>query len=389
MKITPILWDYKKSADGKYPVKIRVSVKDKTKYVPLDVRVKKNEWVESKARVHESHANAFQINNLIRKKVDEIEAQHLQAQIEDKETDTGALVEKAKSNDDFYYFFQKKIAEARKNGSHHRADADVSRMNVMKLWRKKWPAKEITVESLKDLKEFLKSRGNSHNTIMDKFSLIRTIVGEMGLKKNPFDKFEIKFEETEVRIITDDDLDKLRKAAIPARFKTALLARDAWLFSYNAAGMRFGDVCRLKVENVTGGRIRYRMGKSKRKPMDIPQTDEAQSILGKYVKRGADPNDYVFPIINPKLRSEEKIARFIKNKNRSFNRALKYISEKFGLSEVLKPHGARHLLADKITDMHAAKELLNHRNIGTTERYKKKFRSGIDDVLKTAVKSRS
>ena len=48
------------------------------------------------------------------------------------------------------------------------------------------------------------------------------------------------------------------------------VVRDAFVFSFYAAGMRFGDVARLKASEVSGGRAVYRMLKTST-PMSVPQ----------------------------------------------------------------------------------------------------------------------
>lgn len=387
MKITPILWDYRKTKDKRYPIKLRIAQDNRpAKYVPLGVRVEKSQWAGSK--VHSSHPEAANINRLILERTREIEADALDGLTTGNRKTGSELADHAKSKGDFYYYFERNIKAARSRGSHHRADVNESMLRMFRLWRPVWLIKDLTVESLSSLEKFLRSKENSSNTIADKMTRIRTVVNEMGIlvKNNPFQYYSIRFEDTESNPTPDEDLEKLRSAVIPERHKQAMLARDIWLFCMNAGGMRFGDVCRLKYENIEIGRIRYRMNKTG-KMIDVPQTTEAKRILKRYTSEQGKDEDYVFPLLNHRYKTGEAIAKRIKAVNRNLNRSLRYLAKTLKLNQVPKLHGARHTFADKVSDTNAAKDLLGHKSIRTTEIYKKKLRKGTDDHFLAALET--
>jgi integrase/recombinase XerD len=381
VEIKAILWTYHKAKDGLFPLKIRIAADNKpAKYVPVGVRIGKGQWTGKK--VHESHPNHAGINQLVSEMIKELQADYVNGVASD------ALGDQAKSRGDFFYYFQRDIDAARARGSHHRADTNASMLNVFKSWRKMWPIKEVTTEALKNLVQFLQERGNSKNTISDKLVRIRTTIENMGgvIKPNPFENFKISFDDTDPKAISDADISLLRQAKFPKRHRRAPVARDLWLFAMNAAGMRWGDVCRLKVVDVANGRIHYRMHKTK-KIVDIPQTEEAAAIIARYIKKKS-PDDYLFPILSGRYVTGEAIADRIKNENRNYNRSLGYIAKKQGMTMRPRLHDARHTFADMVEDVAAAKSLLAHKSIRSTEIYKKSIRSGTDEILLKALKKK-
>lgn len=374
MKIKAILKTNYKPKDGLYPICISISIpKTSAKRPPIGIRIKKSDWDDRLGAVRDTHPNYAEINIKIKEQLIQLEKKYLIGT-------PGDYAYAVESGGNFYWYFQKHIDAAHKRGSHRRAEADEGIMRVLKGWRDPWMVADISSESLESIREFLKDRGNSPNCISDRMTRIRTTVNKYKLSKEPLD-YKIRFMETSSSELGQDDVETLRNADIPETWRQAIRARDMWLFSLNAAGMRWGDLCRLRVFNVANGRIDWIMHKSVHaggKRVNIPQTPEAKAILEKYLG-GKSPEDYVFPVLSGRYVTEAAIQKRIHNVNSNVNHSLKKVYRHFKLKARPTMHMARHTFGDKVDDAYILRNLFGHGSVTTTEKYKKRRSGGKND----------
>ena len=59
------------TADGKYPLVLRITKDRKTSYIGLGHHIKESDWDKATQRVKKSHPNSVRLNNLIVKKLAE------------------------------------------------------------------------------------------------------------------------------------------------------------------------------------------------------------------------------------------------------------------------------------------------------------------------------
>lgn len=378
MKIKAILKTNYKASDGLYPIMINIAGKP-PKRSPIGIRIRKCDWSEKNRLVNDTHPNHFHINKKIRMSLLEAEKNYLLGK--DKE----GVAEMLESEGSFYWYFQKYIDAAHERASHKRAETDESILRRLRQWRSEWSVKDIDSTALKSFREFLDKKGNSPNTVADRMTRIRTVINKFNLSDKKLD-YKISFTETTSTGLYAEDIEFLRNADIPPTWIQAIIARDVWLFSLNAAGMRWGDLCRLRVSNVANGRIDFIMHKSLHKGgkrINIPQTAEAKTIIAKYAL-GKKPDDYLFPILNHRYVSEKAVQRRIHNMNSNFNGSLEAIYDRFGLSVRPTMHMARHAFGDKVDDVYILRNLFGHSSVTTTEKYKKRRTGGKNDeaVLK-------
>lgn len=81
--VTPILRTAKKDARGCCPIWLRISDRDRTRFVSLGEKVRASQWNPRQGRVRKGHPNAGLINRLIEKKVNEAHAEILKLKLED------------------------------------------------------------------------------------------------------------------------------------------------------------------------------------------------------------------------------------------------------------------------------------------------------------------
>jgi integrase/recombinase XerD len=158
------------------------------------------------------------------------------------------------------------------------------------------------------------------------------------------------------KVLTADELTAffaaLRKPKYRALFMTCY-----------AAGLRVGEACHVRVEDIDSQRmvIRVRAGKGGKERLTV-LSPRLREVLRAYW-RLAKPRLWLFPGIHPARPVSTDTARSV------FHRA----RVQAGLSHGYTPHSLRHSFAthllDAGTDLVLIQQLLGHRSIHTTSRY--------------------
>ena len=158
------------------------------------------------------------------------------------------------------------------------------------------------------------------------------------------------------------------------------------MFSYYAAGMRFGDVARLKAPEVSDDRASYRMLKTGT-PVSIPLPPPAVAIAKKHATMADARGSYLFPAPGDE-RDGVHLRRRINSRNAQANTALKRVAKKAGVESVgLSFHVSRHSFADFARrqggDLYAISKALGHSTLQTTETYLRSFdRDAVDSLAR-------
>lgn len=71
--VTTLLRASKTNSDGTASIYLRISDRDKTRFVSLGVRIRPKDWLEKDQRVSKRHKHSDDINALIRRNVEELE----------------------------------------------------------------------------------------------------------------------------------------------------------------------------------------------------------------------------------------------------------------------------------------------------------------------------
>lgn len=130
-----------------------------------------------------------------------------------------------------------------------------------------------------------------------------------------------------------------------------------------SAGLRVGEVVRLRPEDLDRGRglIRVRMGKG-RKDRYTLLSDGALRLIDAYLE-GADPGKWLFPGGRPGRHLNARGVQVAAARAR----------RRAGISKHVTPHVLRHSFATHLieagTDIRFIQELLGHANVSTTEIY--------------------
>ncbi len=226
---------------------------------------------------------------------------------------------------------------------------------------------ELNYKFIIDFERFLrhqKSMGN--NTVMKHIERLRKMVSLAykmeWLDKDPFIKFEAKYERKERTFLTEEELQRIEDKSFSIH--RLQLIKDLFVFSCYT-GLSYGDVMNLTLDNLCMGIDRKQWIYSKREktsiPVKIPLLSKALSIIKKYETH---PN------------SINKQTLFPNISNQKLNSYLKEIADVCRIKKNLTFHIARHTFATTVTlsngvPIETVSKLLGHSKITTTQIYAK------------------
>ena len=224
--------------------------------------------------------------------------------------------------------------------------------------------KELSLPFITDYETFL--RTDKHLKINSAMVLVRNLrvmifraIDRKWLVKDPFRRYEYKYEETTREILTKEEIHLLMETPISS--KKMSLVRDLFLFCC-FTGLAFIDLYNLKEENIKeffdGGEWIVIHRQKTGTEANIKLLDYPKQIMEKY--RGLCEDGRVFPVPIYK----------------SCMRALERLGKKCGITKHLTWHVSRHTFATSIclsngVPIETVSSLLGHKNIKTTQIYAK------------------
>lgn len=394
-KVTPILWIHKKNGQGLSPIYLRIAAGEKTRYLSLRVRVRESQWNPKAGRVRRSHKHAVRINAMIADRVAEAEGEILKLQAE-KETVTAQHLKESLAPSsvsdaaiNFFAYADGIIADHEKRGqlyTHKRYKSICKKFRT--FTGEPLPFEKLTPQLLRKYETHLiEHHGNAPNTVASNFRAIRAILykaikeGLFPQEENPFFQFKIKRVRPNRDKLSIQELKAIED--LPLEGGSLLWhVRNYFLFAFYCAGIRFGDLAKLRQRNIVNGRLVYRMSKTD-KTKSIKLLTQAQQIIAYYLPHNnrnevENPEAYLFPILESyDLSTSWKRLNAISAQNTLANKYLKKIAELAGLECKLSFHVARHSFADFARrsgwDVYLISKALGHTSIKITESYLKGF----------------
>ncbi|WP_148783369.1 site-specific integrase [Aquimarina intermedia] len=384
MTLDYTLNDYKKR-DGSQAIRLRLIIDRVPQYIATGITIQKKQWNFKKSIICK-HPLEDQLNGKLSNFLLEFQS------FANQYSDLGSkkivsLWRDYKKNGlkgkeiTFYEFFQRSNNRIRNKGKISTANTRDGHLKKIKGFNENIHYSELTPDFLLRFERYMFDKGNKQNTVASNMSTLKIVVKEAlkdGLiDKNPFDTYTIKRVNSNKEILSYSEILKIENLKIERHFIGIIRARDMFLFAFYNAGMRFGDVCRLKWSNIEDSNIVYVMNKSKNlngSKRNIPLTPKVISILDKY--KGMDKT-YVFPIlkgVDPK--DEETIVQKIKVANNAVNRSWRIMCKNHGIKETTF-HVSKHSFADYAVqnkiDLLVISKLLGHSRLATTQTYLKDF----------------
>lgn len=276
IKIQPICKKNKIKKDGLAPIYLRFTYNGEKRYVSTGIYIQAKDWNPDTQRFINENSE----NEEIRLKIESIRYKYLkrlkQLEALDKEITLDALLDEKKARTAAYTVkecLEQTIKRLETLGKYNSASKHKTALSLFMQF-KPTPTRleEINFQLLEEFELFLIQRGNQSNSIATKFSLLKAAYnkaaeeGKFTSKINPFIKFKVGklWTSPHKRAIAKQHIILIENYS-PQCTNTEyiLLARDIFLFSYYTAGINFGDMARLKQENIAGGRLYYTRHKNR------------------------------------------------------------------------------------------------------------------------------
>ena len=390
----------KTSKSNAAPIHIRFTLKGKVRYLATGIVLPIDAWDDSEQHIVSTYPDSEVLQMQITAKRLEIEKKIQRLEALDTEVNFDTLFgQKSRYlNCTVSEYFQQQIDYLKNIGKVGSAVKYTSCKHLLEqcgLGKKRFD--QIDLQYLQDFEAFLIHKGNTSNSIATKFSVLRAVYNKAVRHKvfaeteNPFKQYNVGrfWKPTRKRAITKEDVQRIQSLELPAStevYSTAF-ARDIFLFSYCVAGINFKDIATLRYVDIQNGRIyyqRHKTGKELNSPI-LPQTRE---ILGRYSKSDANPEDYIFPILDRHIhKSEQQICNRVHKVIGHVNANLKRIAEMAGLKVNLTTYVARHTFATVLkrsgVNIAIISESLGHSDLETTQIYLDSFEnSQIDEAMK-------
>ena len=392
-----VLRKSKVRTDGAAPIYLRVTADRKSRYTATGIFVRPKDWNATRQQVRASHDIAPALNDRLQKLLNE-------AQVLALDTPSASAVKAALDGNggSLTGYFERFIEGLDASGQYwewKKYRVTLGKLRAALSNELTWG--EVDRAALVKFERYLRQkRKNGPNTIRKELTRLRRVFkqairdGEIKPAQDPFLVYEKpKGQRVERRKLSLDEIQKLAALSAedgltPGSFDE--VTRDAFVFAFYAGGMRFSDVCLLKVSDILDGRANYRMMKTST-PMSVPLPEPAIQIAEKYARGAAKQGGFLFPFLKA---GEDKdgvnLRRRIGSRNVQANTALKRLANKAGIKqEGLSTHVARHSFADYARrasgDLYAISKALGHGNLQTTETYLRSFDRDAVDKLGKAI----
>lgn len=240
----------------------------------------------------------------------------------------------------------------------------------------------ITPKWLMSFQNHMESKHIAYATMGMRFRSLRAIFND-AIRKDlvkpntyPFGrgKFEIPTGSGREMALTVEEVRQISAYECPT--DTMAMCRDLWLFSFYCNGINFGDMCRLKYDNIEQNEIYFYRKKTFNKTKDkkeiiAPILKPMQDIIDRWGNQNADKDSFIFPFCNG-CTTEEQMRHAIHNIIRLTNKQIKTVSKALKLPDI-STYSARHsyatILAKKRVPESYIAEALGHANRTVTQNY--------------------
>jgi len=407
-QISTVLATHKKNKKGLCPIYLRITDTNATKYISLKESISPSHWNDNKNNVRKSHPRHDELNNLILKKTSVLNSLMTKLKTDGRPYSPSFLKrqynklnspkknKESETEANFFDYSDKVIKTFEDQGKLFTYKRYKSIFKKLKAYcNNNLPYSKITVGFLRDYETHLiKKHKNAASTVETNFSAIRAILYKaidedlFPQEKNPFFIFSPSpAKSTSNKKLSLDEIERIENLSLD---EGALIwnTRNYFLFSFYCAGIRFGDMAKMKNRNVINGRLKYTMSKTGTNK-NVKLMPKALQILDLYDKTSG-PDEFLFPIldISKELDDIKVLHNDIASKNALINSYLKKIGKSVDTETKISFHMARHSFADlarsKGWSIYDISKALGHKNLKVTERYLKKFdREGLDSKMES------
>ncbi|GAB2780199.1 site-specific integrase [Rhabdobacter roseus] len=345
--------DNYKRKDGTHNIQIRITENRRLRRVSTGFALLPHQWNPEKKQVRKSHPHAAQINAALKSKMLEIEQTQLSAQLRSTRISSGDMQKKLRGvslTENFFEFADRRIARLKSPSTRKAQTSVVDKLETYCSKRALY-FEDITYDFILDYQKYLRSLGNSTNTVHANMKTIKAIYNEalnagmFRADNNPWRVVKLKKAISKRAKLNEEQI--LALDTMEGLSGNMLHARNFFMLAFFLQGMRASDLLQLRWTNIRNGRCEYRASKTE-KTRSKKIVARAQEILEHYqpMKRGAD--DYIFPFLKkykPKDYTEDRWREVLDAKISIVNNNLKKVAARLGLPSI-STHVARHSFAD-------------------------------------------
>lgn len=386
------LRDDKQDESNRCPVYLRLYAHKTSKYYSTGIKVKSADWNGESQRVRSSDPRHAVYNNELDRISIKTQALHFEQRNNGGiKLDRIVQALKGPGAKDFFEYADTFLARIEKEESvrkYKQSHVIINKIEDFYGSRTGLMLSDLDHSFLVDLEAHLANEyDNAPNTIRKDFErlkmLFRAARRDGLLKTNPLEDYDLpkkqKSKKTVLHYSQIQDLESLELEVESVLWHT----RNYFLFSFYNAGIRFGDICKLKRRNIIDGRLKYLMDKTRNnsdpKYKSIRLLPKAMNIIEQYNFREKGPDEYLFPIVDLSKNLDDPFVwdREKQSKTAIANRALKELAELAGIEENISTHVARHSFANYARkqgmSLYSISKAMGHSKLATTEQYLQSF----------------
>jgi integrase len=335
---------------------IRVVIQDRGKriYVPLKVKVSRDQWDGKNQRVIR-HPNEAMINNVLRLKMAELQAKSVNGSIDH-------LLDRKVTKTSLYQFAGECLHRWEKTKAPGSIKAYRSMLKAALSFEKVF-IEDITPDWLARYEDFCRKECKDGGTLK-RIAFISVIIKEAirkGLiEKDPFTIYKKPPKKNPPKVwLTLDELRKIEKLA--RETKSQVIENTSWWFLFACyTGLRYSDVANFSIDLIQDGRLILYTQKTG-EVVSIKMTTKIKELIGKIKNR------HVYC-------------------NQLMNKYLKSVAHHSGIKKHITFHTARHTFAVNCANLGISQEvaakLLGHSDLKTTSIYYKIINSRVDQEMK-------
>jgi len=375
----------KMKKDGTIPIYLRITQNRKYRLLATGISIDEKYWNPDKSEIRKNHPRNKTLNTQLEQFV--YDAKQALEALPVHERKAGAIKEvlKEKPTDEncFFEYANTFLDKLKVDKRYWEWKQTRVTLNKLKQYHPGYlNISDIDKPFLEGFKQYLINEiQNGNNTINKQFQRIGRITKsaiEAGIIANdPFLGFKrMPKEKSDKARLSIEQIEAIKALELkPGSWLD--ITRDAFLFSFYNAGIRFGDIARLKWMHIIDGRLKYNMAKTGT-GKNIKLLAPALEIIDKYKLNKKSPNSFIFPILKPDDYSDEMyLKRQISSKNYIANKSLKKLAEMAGIQENISFHVSRHSFADYARtsgmNLYDISKALGHSDIQITQAYLKSF----------------
>lgn len=395
--IRAVLKKNKKKANGLIPIYLRIIEGEKNTFKSTGIDVTEDNWDEKNQKVRSKFPNSGRINQMLAKKISEVE--DLKLQLDGKKGLGKAIKITSKKKEksekqSFTNFFREYVDQ-------QKIDKKFGTLKKVKSILKKFEdyndQKDIlfadfTLDYLKEYENHLRKLGNSTNTIHANLKVFRMLFNKavdldlIQIQFNPFEKHKLRIEKVEKSFLTQSEVNAIDLVKVTPHTKMEV-HRDMFVFACYAGGIRISDLLQLRVEKYdrTTKIISFFVHKTKNNhTIKLPK--RAIEIIEKYIPIGRTKG-YIFKLLEEETFTASADILFTKitSANAYANKNLKTLKDLAGIEKQISYHSSRHtfgtLAVKNGIGIQMVSKIMVHSNLTTTLGYAKIVDSDMYDSM--------